>query len=63
MHGVDVIYISVTMYSSHEFYDESKRRKKALWFLEFHWREQGQICSHTLHNVARGGHGIFLLGF
>ena len=54
MHDVDVS-------SSHEMYDGSMRRQQNTLLLCL--GEQGQICSHTLHDVAGGGDGTISLIF
>ena len=61
MHGVDVIFISFIMFSSHDLYDESMRRQQKLLLLELYLREQGHIWSHTLHDVAGQGDEIISL--
>ena len=61
MHDVDVILISFIVSSSHELYDGNKggQQNTLLLFLG----EQGQNCSHTLHDVAEGGDGIISVEF
>ena len=63
MHGVDMILISFIVSSSHDWYDGGMGRKHNVLLLCLFLGEQGQICSHTLHDVARGGDGIISLDF
>jgi len=61
MHGVDVLLISFIVSSSHELHDGGMGRQHN--FLLLCLGEQGQICSHTLHDVAGGGDGTISLVF
>ena len=45
----------------HDLYDESMRRQQTLLLFELYLREQGQICSHTLHDVAGVGDGTIIV--
>ena len=58
MHGVDVIFMSLIMFSSHDLYDESMRRQQNILLLCLFLGEKGQIFSHTLHDVAGVADGI-----
>ena len=49
------------MSSSHDLYDGSTRRQQSLWLLELYLREQGQICSHILRDVAGVEESTFMV--
>ena len=52
-HCVDMtFFISITMFSLHDLYDGGMRRQQKLLFLSLFLGEQGQIFSHTLHDVV-----------
>ena len=61
MHGIDLTFISFIMSSSHELYDGSIRRHRALWLLVLCLREQGKNCSHLLFDVAGVEEGNFMV--
>ena len=49
------------MFSLHDLYDGGMRRQQKLLFLWLFLREQGQICSHTLHDVVGVGDGTIMV--
>ena len=63
MHGVDMILISFIVSSSHDWYNGGMGRQHNVLLLGLFLGEQGQICSHTLYDVAGGGDGIISLVF
>lgn len=58
MHGVDMIFMSFIIFSSHGLYDGSMGRQKNPLLLCLFLGEQEQIFSRTFHGVAGGGDGI-----
>ena len=63
MHGVDVLLISFIVSSSYELVDGGMERQHNVLLLGLFLGEQGQICSHTLHDVAGRGDGTISLIF
>ena len=61
MHGVDVNFISIIMFSSYDMYDGSMRRHKKILLLGLFYGEQGNICSHFLYDVAGVGDGTIMV--
>ena len=59
MHYVDMTLF--TMFSLHDLYDGGMRRKQKLFLLGLFLGEQGQIFSHTLHDVAGVGGGSIMV--
>ena len=52
-HCVDMnFFISITMFSPHDLYDGGMGRQQNIFLLWMFLGEQGQIFSHTLHDVA-----------
>ena len=49
------------MFSPHDLYDGGMRRQQKLLLLWLFLGEQGQICSHTLHDVAGVGDGTIMV--
>ena len=63
MHGVDMIFITFIVSSSHDWYDGGMGRKHNLLLLCLFLGEQGKIFSHTLYDVVGGGDGTISLVF
>ena len=61
MHGVDMIFMSFIMFSSHNLYDKSMRRQQNILFLCLFLKEQEKIFSHTFHDVAGVGNGTIMV--
>ena len=53
--------MSVTMFSPHDFYDGGVGRQQNFLLLWLFLGEQGQIFSHTLHDVAGVGDGTIMV--
>ena len=62
MNFVDMTsFMSIIMFSPHDLYDGGVRRQQKLLLLWLFLVEQGQICSHTFHDVAGVGDGTIMV--